>query len=125
ATRDSSRSKTRFGAPSPSTGVPSSSTTLQIVSPSEIVPASTRVTGVRDAATESRARFGGTVSGRGPSGFRLATPDQLDAVVVRVPHEADPGSALADLVGRALRLDLVALLQGRERRVEIVDPDRD
>ena len=41
---DSSRSKTRFGAPSAAIGRPSSSTTVHVVSPSEIVSASIRVT---------------------------------------------------------------------------------
>jgi hypothetical protein len=55
----------------------------------------------------------------------LATLDELDAVVVRVADEADPGAAVADLVRGPLGLDPVAVLERRERAVEVVDADRD
>ena len=56
--------------------------------------------------------------------LRLAL-DELDAVVVRVADEADPGAALAHLVRRPLRLDSVVVLQGAERGVEVVHADGD
>ena len=55
---------------------------------------------------------------------RLATPDQLDAIAVWVADEAEEAAAFAHLVRRALRLDAL-LAEARERRVEIVDADRD
>jgi hypothetical protein len=45
--------------------------------------------------------------------------------VHRVAHEADARSARAYLVGRALRLDAVRVLEGRERPVDVLDADRD
>src|SRR4029079_7160017 len=50
--------------------------------------------------------------------------DDLDPVAVRVPHEADPRAALADGVGRLLRLDPL-LLELVERSVEVGRGDRD
>src|SRR5690349_15750736 len=48
--------------------------------------------------------------------------DQLDAVAVRVPNEAQPRASLADAVGRFLGLDaLVSEL--RQHRVEVLDGD--
>src|SRR3954452_9608130 len=53
-----------------------------------------------------------------------ASFDQLDAVAVRVPDEADPGATIADPVGRLLGLDAVAA-EPLERPVEVVDRQRD
>ncbi len=50
--------------------------------------------------------------------------DELDAVVVRVADEADPGAAFGHLVRRALGLDALLGELG-ERAVEVVDADRD
>jgi hypothetical protein len=54
----------------------------------------------------------------------LAALDQLDAIAVRVAHEADPRAALADLVRRLLRLDPVTA-EPLQRAVEVVDAERD
>ena len=57
---------------------------------------------------------------------QLASPlDELDAIVVGVADEADPGAAGAHLVRRPLGLDPVLVLQRPECAVEVVDPDRD
>ena len=50
--------------------------------------------------------------------------DQLDPVLVRVAHEADPRAALAHLVGRALGLDPDAR-ELLERGVQVVDGQGD
>src|SRR3954454_252498 len=50
--------------------------------------------------------------------------DQLDPVAVRVAHEAEPRAAVADRVGRPLGLDADAR-QALERRVQVVDRERD
>src|SRR3954447_23106039 len=61
-------------------------------------------------------------SGRvGGSGARLFY--QLDPITVRIVHEAEEGAAFAHLVRRLLRLDAL-FGEARERRVEIVDADR-
>src|SRR4051794_12981628 len=54
----------------------------------------------------------------------LPALDDLDPVAVRVAHEADPRAALADAVGRLLRLDAL-VLEVLERRVEVRRGDRD
>src|SRR3954451_14152839 len=54
----------------------------------------------------------------------LPALDDLDAVAVRVAHEADPRAPLADAVGRLLRLDAL-VLEVLERRVEVRRGDRD
>src|SRR3954451_15133706 len=64
-----------------------------------------------------------TASKRG-SGIRSAALDQLDAIAVRVAHEADPRPALAHAVGRLLGLDAL-VLQVREGRIEVGRRDRD
>src|SRR2546423_10842350 len=56
--------------------------------------------------------------------IRSAALDELDAIAVRVAHEADPRAALAHPVQRLLRLDAL-LRQRREDAVEVVDGDRD
>src|SRR3954468_9871725 len=54
----------------------------------------------------------------------LPALDDLDAVAVRVAHEADPRAPLADAVRRLLRLDAL-VLEVLERRVEVRRGDRD
>src|SRR4051812_29499147 len=54
----------------------------------------------------------------------LRALDYLDSIPVRVADEADAGAALADGVGRPLRLDPL-LRERAESAVEVVDRDRD
>ena len=53
-----------------------------------------------------------------------AAVDELDAVAVRVLDEAEAGAAFADAVGLALG-SMPCSSSSRERRVEVVDADRD
>src|SRR3954452_10841210 len=72
---------------------------------------------------------GGPCSSCPRPGCRTGAPalrllDQLDPVAVRIAHEAEQGTPLADAVRRLLRLDPVLPELG-QRRVHVVDRDRD
>src|SRR5829696_3747155 len=69
----------------------------------------------RPTHTEPTAR--GRVAGSAPL-------DELDAIAVRVTHEADPRAALVHPVGRLLGLDALPA-ELLERAVEVVDGEGD
>ncbi len=61
---------------------------------------------------------------RGQPALGRRTLDELDAVAVRVAHEAQSRAALADLVGRLLGRDPLGG-EARQRAVEVLDRERD
>src|SRR5215471_8185521 len=70
------------------------------------------------------AKSAPTGSGRSSNERELRAADELDPVAVRILDETQSRAAFPDRVRRALRLDPLAREAG-ERRVEVVDADRD